>query len=54
VCSSDLEDQVKAILGIPADIRVVELLALGYPADRFGFKNRNPIEAIVSYDRWGF
>lgn len=48
------EDQVKAILGVSDNVRVVELLALGYPADRLGYKNRNPIEAIVSYDRWAF
>jgi len=48
------EDQVKNILGIPAGIRVVELLALGYPADSVRPKNRNPIETIVSYDKWGF
>ena len=51
---SFFEDQVKAILGIPAEVRVVELLVLGYPADQPRPKNRNPVEAIVSYDRWGF
>lgn len=48
------EDQVKAILGIPDNVRVVELLVLGYPADKLGYKNRNPLEAIVSYDKWKF
>ena len=48
------ENQVKEILDIPKDIRVVELLTLGYPTDpctkhkdRLGFKE------IVMYERWG-
>jgi hypothetical protein len=45
---------VKNILGIPKEIRVVELLALGYPAGQSKPKNRNPVETIVSYDKWAF
>lgn len=48
------EDQVKAILGIPDDVRVVELLTLGYPADKPKPKNRLPVEEIVCYDKWAF
>ncbi len=48
------EDQVKAILDIPENVRVVDLLVLGYPADRMRYKNRNPVEAIVSYEKWKF
>jgi nitroreductase len=48
------EDQVKDILGIPKEVRVVELMTLGYPADQPNQKSRNPLEAIVSYDKWGF
>lgn len=51
---SFFEDQVKNVLGIPKGIRVVELLALGYPADQPRPKNRSPIESIVSYDKWSF
>jgi len=48
------EDQVKEILGIPQDIRVVELLALGYPAKRPSTdKDRLSIEEIVMHERWG-
>ncbi len=48
------EDQVKEILGIPQDIRVVELLALGYPAKPSSTpKNRLSIEEIVMHERWG-
>ena len=47
------EDQVKEILGIPQDIRVVELLALGY-ADKpsLSRKDRLSIEEIVMHERW--
>ncbi|MFH0764008.1 MAG: nitroreductase family protein [Candidatus Omnitrophota bacterium] len=48
------EDQVKEILGIPQDIRVVELLALGYPAGPSrSRKDRLSIEEIVMRERWG-
>ena len=47
------EDQVKEILGIPEEIRVVELLPLGYPADpSMKDKNRLSIDQIIHYDRW--
>ena len=48
------EEQVKDILDIPEDIRVVELLTLGYPAKPCPeHKNRLPIEKIVMYEKWG-
>lgn len=46
------EDQVKAILGIPAEIRVVELLTLGYPKDIPHPKNRLPLDKIACYEKW--
>lgn len=47
------EDQVKEILGIPKDIRVVELLTLGYPARPApADKNRLSFEEIVMYEKW--
>jgi len=48
------EDQVKAILGIPAPVRVVELLTMGYPADTICAKSRLPLEQIVCHERWKF
>lgn len=47
------EDEVKKILNIPAHIRVVELLAVGYPARQpSGKKNRLAMEDIVRRERW--
>lgn len=48
------EDQVKAILGIPIPVRVVELLTLGYPADNLRAASRLPLEQIVCHERWKF
>ena len=45
-------DQVKKLLHIPEHISVVELLTLGYPADKPGPKDRVPVEQIACYDRW--
>jgi nitroreductase len=47
------ENEVKEILGIPSPIRVVALLAIGYPEDPSPVeKNRLPLEAIVKYEKW--
>jgi nitroreductase len=47
------QDQVKQILGIPDEIRVVELMPLGYPADPTPIeKRRLPLTTIVHNERW--
>jgi len=46
------EDQVREILQIPREIRVVQLLTLGYPADKPKHKNRLSLDQIVHYERW--
>ena len=47
-------DKVRPIVGIPEHIDIIELLALGYPADAPKEHRREPIESIVSYETWGF
>jgi nitroreductase len=47
-------DKVKSILGIPQDVTVVELMALGYPADKPKEPRREPMERIVCYEKWEF
>lgn len=45
--------KVRALLGIPPEIHVVELLPLGYPADPSPkAKQRLPLEEIVHYETW--
>lgn len=47
-------DKVRAVVGIPEDVEIVELLALGYPADSPKEHRREPIESIVCFDTWRF
>ncbi len=47
-------DKVRQILGIPKDIAIIELMALGYPAGGKSEPKREPIEKIVCYDTWKF
>ena len=46
------QDQVRELLGIPESAKVIEVMTLGYPADRPPSKDRKPISEIVCYDRW--
>ena len=47
------EDRVKKILNIPDEIRVVELLCLGYAADKEPLKkSRLSLKEIVKYEKW--
>jgi nitroreductase len=47
-------DQVRTLLDIPKGIDIVELMTVGYPADIKPEPKREPIEKIVSYDKWKF
>ncbi len=48
------EDKVKEILDIPKDVRIVELLTIGYPkASLNNPKQRLSLDEIVFKDRWG-
>jgi nitroreductase len=46
------EDQIRTILGIPAEVRVVALLAVGYPAGDPRPLDRLPLESIVRWETW--
>ncbi len=47
------EDQVKEILEVPDHLRVVAMTPLGYPDEAPESRDRKPLNAIVSYDRYG-
>jgi nitroreductase len=47
-------EEVRTALGIPSDITIIELMSLGYPADKAPQKSREPIEKIVCYEKWQF
>jgi nitroreductase len=47
------ESLVKQILGIPAAVRVVELMPLGYPVDGSpAAKSRLSLDKLLRYERW--
>lgn len=47
-------DKVREILNIPEEIKIVELLALGYPKEPLEIvpKNRLDLESIVKEEKW--
>jgi len=47
-------DKVKPIVGIPDDVTIIELLAIGYPADSPKEHRREPTDKIVSFEKWDF
>ncbi len=47
-------EKVRQALAIPEDIAIIELMALGYPADSKPEPKREPIEKIVSFEKWNF
>jgi len=47
-------DKIKQIVGIPENVMIVELLALGYPADTPRQPRREPMERIASFETWQF
>jgi nitroreductase len=46
------QGKVKAVLGIPDDVCVVELMPLGYPADSLRSKQRKALGEIAMRERW--
>jgi len=47
-------EKVRPILGIPEDVAVIELMALGYPADKPPAPNRKAPGKIACYEKWQF
>ncbi len=46
------EAAVRSLLGVPDDVPVVTLLALGFP-DGFGkLPKRRPVAEVITWDRW--
>jgi nitroreductase len=46
------QDAVRRVLGVPDSAKVIEVLALGYPADKPRAKDRKAMEEIVCWERW--
>lgn len=47
------EEQVREILGVPDDVKIVALTPLGYPIGEKVFRPRKDLEEIVFHERWG-
>jgi len=46
------EDKVRAVLGVPAEFRIVGLTPLGVPAKTPGERPRNELDDIVHMEKW--
>lgn len=46
------EKEVKELLGIPDNIRIIALLSLGYPAEQPTPRRKKPLEQIVHYNKF--
>lgn len=47
------EDEVKAVLGIPADVATFALMPIGYPTRKYGPLTRKPVSEVAYADGWG-
>jgi len=49
------EAEVKALLGIPANVETAALIPMGFPGEgaRFGPTRRVPVDEVAYRDRWG-
>jgi nitroreductase len=44
------EEEVKSLLNVPDQVKVLALTPLGYPGEVPEFRGRKPLEKIISYD----
>ena len=51
---SMFEEEIKDLLGIPANVQTAALIPMGYPSpeERFGGSRRRPVAEVTHYDRW--
>ena len=48
------EDELRELLGLPADALTMALIPMGYPPrGRWAEPKRRPVEEVVHWDRWG-
>lgn len=47
------EEEVKVVLGIPADVKVIALTPLGYPDEEPTRRPRKPLSEVLSLEHWG-
>lgn len=49
----EVEDELKAMLGIPSRVGISAIIPLGYPEGQHGPLRRRPLQETVFQDRWG-
>ena len=47
------EDEIKEVLGLPAEVRTFGLMPIGYPERNFGPVKRRPLAEVAMIDRYG-
>jgi nitroreductase len=47
------EDEIKELLGIPADVHTFAVIPVGYPLGLWGEARRRPVSQVTYRDRWG-
>ena len=47
-----LEEEVREILEVPADVKILALTPVGYPAAEKVFRKRKSLEEIVMREKW--
>lgn len=51
--TTQYEEEIKAILGLPESITTYAMIPIGYPQGRFGPVTRLPVEEVTWRDRYG-
>src|SRR3954466_10682041 len=46
------EDDVRAVVGIPADVNTWAMIPMGYPTGRWGEAARRPVREVTYWDSW--
>jgi len=46
------QDQVKEILGVPENVRIVALMPVGYPKELKSKRGRKPLSEIICYNKY--
>ncbi|HEX7133684.1 MAG TPA: nitroreductase family protein [Iamia sp.] len=46
------EDEVRAVLDIPADVNTWAMIPVGHPLGRWAEPKRKPVEKVTYYDTW--
>jgi len=46
------QDQVKEILGVPEEVRIVSLMSVGYPKELGNKKGRKLLSEIICYNKY--